>query len=81
MASLVLGHPDLSKPLWVSTDASDVELGAMLTQNGADGEHVVVFVSHLLNGAEKELFCIREGEFSSGMGHRKMVEFLGGGPI
>lgn len=45
----------------MSTDVSDLGLGAMLTQNDADWEHVVIFVSCLLNGAEKK-YSVSEKE-------------------
>lgn len=49
----VLIHPDLTKPFRVYADASDVGLGAVLAQEGSDGEHVVAFASRLLNSTEK----------------------------
>lgn len=50
----VLAHPDLSKTFKVFTDASEVGLGTVLTQNFEDGEHVIPFASHILRGGAKK---------------------------
>lgn len=38
----VLENPDFSKPFCVKTDASDVEIGLILTQGEEDEERVIV---------------------------------------
>lgn len=54
----VLITQDLSKPFRVQTDASDIGLGAVLTQNIDGVEHVIAYSSHLLQGAEKWFFSV-----------------------
>ncbi|KAJ1181612.1 hypothetical protein NDU88_006817 [Pleurodeles waltl] len=65
----VLTHPDVDRPFIVEADASDVAIGAVLSQRSKDtGQlHPVVYMSRRLNKAEqnygiaeKELLAIRD---------------------
>lgn len=49
----VLTTPNFSKSFQVQTDASDIGLGAVLTQDSEGEEHVIAYASRLLRGAEK----------------------------
>lgn len=47
--------PDSSKSLKVQTDASDIGLGTVLTQEPEKGEHVIAYAPRLLQGAENHM--------------------------
>ena len=49
----VLARPDFGRVFSVQCDASNFAIGAVLTQEGDDGEHPVVYISRVLNSAEK----------------------------
>ena len=48
----ILAYADYKKPFWVYTDASEIELGAIISQRQGDKEPVVAYASRLLNKAE-----------------------------
>ena len=48
----VLRQPDFNRQFILNTDASNRELGAVLTQKLEDGEHPVIFLSRRLRYAE-----------------------------
>jgi hypothetical protein len=50
----ILKHPDFTKPYILQTDASDIGLGAVLTQLGDDGkEYAIAYASRSLIPAER----------------------------
>jgi hypothetical protein len=46
---VILTFPDFSKPFHIYTDASDTQLGAVITQD----EELIAFYSRKLNSAQK----------------------------
>ena len=43
--ALFIARPDFSRPFKVQSDGSDYTIGAVLTQEGEDGEHTIVHIS------------------------------------
>ena len=59
----VLARPDFTQPFTIQTDASDVSIGAVLTQEDENGEeHQITYISRALNVAEKS-YTVTEKEF------------------
>ena len=46
-------HPKSDRPSILNTDASESTIGRVLSQEGADGEHVIAFGSRTWTKAEK----------------------------
>ena len=52
----VLGYPDFSREFILEIDASLKELGAILSQQGKDGQiHVIAYASHSLCPSERSM--------------------------
>ena len=54
----ILAFPDFDKPFLLSTDASDVAIGAVLSQPYENGDRPVAYGSRVLNAAEKKYSCV-----------------------
>jgi hypothetical protein len=68
MAEPVLRFPDVSRPFIITTDASAYAVGAVLTQEFEDGEHLIYCHSRSLRKSEKnynnmdrEILAVTEG--------------------
>ena len=57
----VLIHPDFTKSFILDVDASDLNIGAILSQITANGECVVAYGSRTLSKSERK-YCIRRKE-------------------
>ncbi|XP_055599014.1 uncharacterized protein LOC129748419 [Uranotaenia lowii] len=53
ISSPILASPDFSRPFTIQTDASDVAVAGVLTQQHEDGECVIAYYSHKLSTPQK----------------------------
>jgi hypothetical protein len=56
----ILKFPDFDRPFTITTDASNIGLGAILSQIYNNNEHVVAYASRNLNSAEKNYSTIEK---------------------
>ena len=61
----ILAFPDFSKPFILDTDASNLSIGAALSQLHEGKERVVYYDSRLLKQGGEELLCHQERTFGS----------------
>lgn len=54
VASPILANPDFTQKFTIQTDASDVGLGAVLTQGDGDTERVIAFMSQKLSSTQRK---------------------------
>ena len=60
----VLAYPDFSRGFILDTDASDMGIGAVLSQAGAEGEQVIAYASRVLSKPERR-YCVTRRELLS----------------
>ncbi|XP_041929087.1 uncharacterized protein LOC121693610 [Alosa sapidissima] len=73
----VLAFPDPRLPFILDTDASDVGVGAVLSQAGEQGEQVVAYFSRSLDRAEKN-YCMTRRELLAVVAVRHFRTYLYG---
>ena len=59
--SPILAHPDFTKPFVLDTDASDLAIGAVLSQRIDGQEHVIAYASRTLTKSERR-YCVTKKE-------------------
>ena len=57
----VLAYPDAGRPFVIDTDASNVGVGAVLTQGVGEEERAVAYFSRTLSWAER-IYCVTRQE-------------------
>ena len=57
----ILAHPDFSKEFIIDTDASDVAIGAVLSQKFDEKEYVIAYASRTLTKSERR-YCVTKKE-------------------
>lgn len=56
----ILAYPDFNKEFFVTSDASDQAIGAVLSQGGPKNDHPICYASRALNDAEKRYSTIEK---------------------
>ena len=61
----ILAHPDFEQMFILDTDASDVVISGILSENIDGEEHMVAYASRALSKSEK-LFCVARKKIITG---------------
>ncbi|KAH8323019.1 hypothetical protein KR059_009923 [Drosophila kikkawai] len=81
MRAPVLACPDFTKRFKLQTDASDFGVGAVLTQDTEDGEHVISFASRKLSKVERKYSATEKECLAIHWGIEKYKKYLEGYPF
>jgi len=78
VADSVLACPDFRRTFIVQTDASDYDIGAILTQDTEKGERVISYSSRTLNGAKNNNSTMEKEWLAIDLAIRKLRPYLEG---
>ena len=78
---LVLDFPDASSPLILSSDASDIGVGAVLRQETPGGLKILYYFSQVLNPAQRKYATIEREALAIGLAITKLRPYLLGRPF
>lgn len=73
-----LAYPRFDLPFILATDASEIGLGAVLSEQIEGQEHVVAFASGTLHPAEEHYSATEKEALAFGMGHKRFRPYLFG---
>ncbi|KRY45379.1 Retrovirus-related Pol polyprotein from transposon 17.6 [Trichinella britovi] len=62
VSTLILGHPDFSRPFVLDVDASDTAIGAVLSQTMENGNQVVIAYISLVLTRPEQRYCVTRKE-------------------
>ena len=74
----ILAYPDFSSPFVLYTDASDVAVGAVLSQICNGKEHVIAYSSHQLTKAERGYSTIEKEALAAVVAIKEFYPYLCG---
>ena len=81
-SSVLLNYPEVKKPFYLKTDASDVALGAVLFQLDDDGNICpIIYASRTLKGAELAYYTIEKELLAIVWALHKFRSYIMGGKI
>ena len=81
-SSILLNYPDIKKPFYLQTDASDVALGAVLFQLDEDGNPCpIIYASRTLKGAELAYYTTEKELLAIVWALHKFRSYIMGGKI
>jgi transposase InsO family protein len=78
---LVLDFPDATSPMILSTDASDIGVGAVLRQDTPSGPRVLYYFSQMLTPSQRKYATIEREALAIGLAISKLRPYLLGRPF